>query len=78
MAGETEVSALDASVATFDAVKESAASDKAAHDTDAAGDTPPAAVDALSDDGMIRNDADVAAESARVGTDTTAAGKGGE
>lgn len=77
IAGETEASALEASVATFDAIQEKAASDKAADDTDTTGDSPATSGAGASDDGIIRDDGDVAKEAARVSGQDIMPGKGG-
>ena len=63
--GETEPSALDAAVASFDASKEAAAQVKANADAEDK-ETPPTAIDPGSDDGEIKTEADMAGAAARL------------
>lgn len=64
--GKADPSALEAAVTVLDAVKETAASDKAAADSETLTETPGQETEAKSDDGLIRSDADVQQEGARL------------
>lgn len=67
MTGETDPAALEAAVASYDAVQEQAKADAAKLETEKAGDTPPDGPETKSEDGVIRNEADMKAETERLG-----------
>jgi hypothetical protein len=56
--GEKEMAALDASVTVWDSHKEAAKSESAKNETNAQAETPAGQPAAISEDGMIRNEAD--------------------
>ena len=66
MIGETDPAALEAAVASYDAVQEQAKADAAALETEEAGDTAADGPEAKSEDGVIRNPADMKAENDRM------------